>query len=197
MENKNKISFNDFFEFAMYALAIICFVYFLIKGVPAKLLEPVLIVVVLIAIRWLVKFTQIELFSALRLSILIFIFITMFLANEFAFYSVIPFLDKAEHLLSGVVLFFVGQLVCTHTTRKYDQLRLPFTTTIFFCLFFSVAMAACWEIYEFTTDRLFGLNSQNGSLVDTMGDIICGTIGAALTSIYYAIFKRRKNEHEN
>lgn len=46
-------------------------------------------------------------------------------------------------------------------------------------------------LYEFTTDRLFGLLSQNGSLVDTMADIICGTVGAAGTALYLAYRAKR------
>jgi hypothetical protein len=52
-------------------------------------------------------------------------------------------------------------------------------------------MAGCWEIFEFTTDRLFGLYSQNGSLVDTMVDIICGTVGAGGTALYLALKAER------
>jgi uncharacterized membrane protein YjdF len=189
---RRKCSINDYFEFGMYGLALICFVYFFIKGNSARTMQPILIVVVLLGIRMLVRYSKVEMFSALRFSILIFIFITMFLANEFKFYSVIPQLDKVEHLLSGSVLFFVGYLVFKHSTRKTDGRSLPLSTSVYFCLFFSVAMAGCWEIYEFTTDHLFGLNSQNGSLLDTMGDIICGTIGATVTSIYYYFTQRRK-----
>ena len=190
---KKKISFNDCFEFGMYGLALICFVYFFMKKIPSKMLEPVLIVVVLFGIRLLVKYLKVKMFFALRFSILFFIFVTMFLANEFGFYTLIPMLDKAEHLLSGVVLFFVGFLIFNRSTRHVDEKLLPFTTKIWFSLFFSIAMAACWEIYEFTTDPLFGLHSQNNSLLDTMWDIICGTIGATIASLYVYFSKRAKN----
>ncbi|WP_307400343.1 hypothetical protein [Paenibacillus anaericanus] len=86
---------------------------------------------------------------ALRFSVLIFITITMMLANLFNMYAVIPYLDKIEHLLSGA-----------------------------------------WEIYEFVVDHLFGLHSQNASLTDTMLDIICGTVGAVVSSIYL-LYKAR------
>ena len=40
---------------------------------------------------------------------------------------------------------------------------------------FSIAAAGVWEIWEFSTDMLFGFHSQNNSLIDTMMDIICGS----------------------
>jgi uncharacterized membrane protein YjdF len=84
-----------------------------------------------------------------------------------------------EHLLSGVILCFVGLLVLRKMIGNQDMIRFPSLIGIWFALFFSVVIASCWEIYEFTIDLLFGLLSQNGSLTDTMMDIICGTAGAA------------------
>lgn len=185
---------NDLFELALFVLAAVCFVYFLIKGIAPKMWQAVLIAGVLILIRILIKMTKTTMFAALRFCVLLFIFVTMFLANEFGFYSVIPYLDKVEHLFSGVILCFVGLLIYE---KASDLEKSPVNSSakvaIWLSLFFSVAMAGVWEIYEFTTDHWFGLNSQNGSLMDTMTDIICGTIGAVLTSIYLVIqAKRRK-----
>lgn len=183
MKKRKNYNFNDYFEILLYVLALICFVYFFFRGNVAKTLQPVLIVATLLFIRLLVKLTKIKLFSALRFSILLFIFIAMFLANEFGFYSIIPSLDKIEHLFSGVILCFIGLLILKRINLNKITSFNPITITLF-CLFFSVAMAACWEIYEYSTDKLLGLKSQNESLEDTMRDIICGTIGAAITSIY-------------
>jgi uncharacterized membrane protein YjdF len=190
---QRKLSWNDYFEIALYVLAAVCFVYFLIRGVLPKMLEPVLIVAVLLILRGVVKVTKAELFPALRFSILFFIFVTMFLANEFGFYGIIPELDKIEHLFSGLILCFVGLLIYKKMLGKEESTQLHPKIAIWFCLFFSVSMAGCWEIYEYITDHLFGLNSQRGSLDDTMQDIICGTIGAVLTSVYIAYKAKRKN----
>jgi uncharacterized membrane protein YjdF len=173
-------------ELAMYVLAAACFVYYLVKGVQAKILEAVLIVAVLLSIRAVVKITKTTMFAALRFSVLLFIFVTMFMANEFGFYRVIPYLDKFEHLFSGVILCFVGLLIYKKASDREKTAVPGAKLAVWFSLFFSVAMAGVWEMYEFTTDRTFGLNSQNGSLVDTMTDIICGTIGAIVTCIYLA-----------
>ena len=54
---------------------------------------------------------------------------------------------------------------------------------IFFSIAFSIAAAGVWEIWEFSTDQLFGFTSQNNSLIDTMGDIICGTVMGIIANI--------------
>ena len=59
---------------------------------------------------------------------------------------------------------------------------------------FAIACAGAWEIWEFTTDSLFGLTAQNG-LEDTMYDIICGTVGAIIVTVpIYRYSKGSKNK---
>ncbi|NRY11418.1 hypothetical protein [Clostridium beijerinckii] len=148
-----------------------------------RTLQPILIILVLTLIKVLIKKSRIQISTGLRFSVLAFIFVTMFFANEFKGYSFIPYLDKIEHLSSGVILFYIGSLIL-ELINKNETDKLNIKTIILFSLFFAIAMAGVWEIYEFTTDRLLGLRSQNNSLVDTMGDIICGSIGALFTSAY-------------
>ncbi|MEK3916021.1 hypothetical protein [Paenibacillus sp. FSL H7-0331] len=193
MSSQKKQRFNDYFELVLYLISTGCLIYFLIQGIPLKAFQGILIISVLTIIRGVVKFTKTELFPALRFSILFFIFLTMLLANEFGFYGIIPNLDKIEHLLSGVILHFIGMLIYWKLTAAEGNQRNVSSTAIWFGFFFSVAMAGFWEMYEFTTDYLFGLQSQRGSLTDTMGDIICGTIGAVGTSIYLAFKGKREN----
>ena len=61
-----------------------------------------------------------------------------------------------------------------------------------YCLF-ATAAAGAWEIWEFTTDSLFGLTAQNGSLTDTMWDIICGTSVGIVTAIPIYLHSKGKN----
>jgi hypothetical protein len=183
---KNKISYklNDCIELSLYIFAIGCFIYFLYHRNIPKTLQPLLIIVVLITIRTLIKITKIELFPALKLSILIFIFVAMFLAVEFSLYNIVFELDKAEHLCSGILLVFVGFLIFKHINEKEEHLQVSNSTIVLFSLFFAIACAGCWEIFEYSVDKFLHLYTQNGSLEDTMQDIICGTIGASTTSVY-------------
>ena len=59
--------------------------------------------------------------------------------------------------------------------------RKLFFTILIFVVIFATAVAGVWEIWEFTTDSLFGLVAQNDNLHDTMWDIICGTIVGIIT----------------
>ena len=58
---------------------------------------------------------------------------------------------------------------------------------------FSIAAAGVWEIWEFSTDMLFGFHSQNNSLIDTMMDIICGSIMGIITNIPIYLYIKGKN----
>ena len=51
-------------------------------------------------------------------------------------------------------------------------------------LLVGISSAGVWEIIEFLGDCILGTNAQLGSLRDTMEDIICGTIGGGLFSLY-------------
>ncbi|WP_195892693.1 hypothetical protein [Desnuesiella massiliensis] len=94
------------------------------------------------------------------------------------------------HTLSGVLLSIIA-LYLYKSLRGSDELQVKDSLLIItFILCFAIAMGALWEIFEFTTDLLFNLNSQKGSLQDTMGDLIADTAGALFTSIItYAYIK--------
>ena len=66
-----------------------------------------------------------------------------------------------------------------------------------FALCFAVTITIAWEYYEFTMDRLYGLNLQNSAynsesgLIDTMVDLILGSAGA-LTGMFVTAFTKNK-----
>lgn len=183
-----KISSNDRFNYAfemvLYLICGVSIVYFGLKGIYAKCFQAGLIIAVLLLFRGVNIWTKRELPPILRSSVLIFITITMLLANLFNMYAVIPYLDKIEHFISGIILFFVGQFILNKIARAHEMDHLPIRMIIWFSFYFATAMAGLWEIYEFTVDHLFGLKSQNGSLADTMTDMICGTLSAIATALY-------------
>lgn len=192
-ETSRNQRFNYVFEMILYIICGVSIIYFGVTGTYAKSFQAGLIIVVLLLFRGLITFTKSELSPALRFSVLIFITITMMLANLFNMYAVIPYLDKIEHLLSGVILFFVGQFILSKMAKRNGLGSLPSGIIIWFSFSFSVAMAGIWEIYEFLVDHLFGLNSQNGSLTDSMIDMICGTLGA-IVAFFYWFYKAHREK---
>lgn len=113
---------------------------------------------------------------------LIFIFLSMYLASGLNFYS-IPNYDKFLHLLSGAVIAIIGYVLFLYLTTKKSRKEMNTLMPVVFVVIFATAVAGTWEIWEFTTDSIFGLKAQNGSLTDTMWDIICGTVVGIITSI--------------
>ncbi|GKU77293.1 hypothetical protein [Paenibacillus sp. L3-i20] len=190
-DNDRNHRLNVAFEIVLYVICGVSIIYFGMIGAYGKCFQAGLIIIVLLLFRGLITWTKSELPPLLRFSVLIFIVITMMLANLFNLYAVIPYLDKIEHLMSGFILFFVGQFLLSKMVKRNGLSSLPSNIFIWFSFYFSVAMAGVWEIYEFTVDHIFGLVSQNGSLTDTMIDIICGTVGAVGAVMYQFYNKRR------
>ncbi len=111
----------------------------------------------------------------------------------FRLYDIIPVYDLLLHLASGILLTFAGHYLLVLLLRRHPQAELPRSVELAFSWLFAAASAGVWEIYEFTVDQLFGLDSQLGSLTDTMGDIIAGTIGGLLgLGLLTAYLKKRK-----
>lgn len=122
-----------------------------------------------------------------------FIIAAMYLGSVFDFYIIIPYYDKILHLLSGLIIGLIGYIFFLHLTNGDIKMGYRPYTPIVFSIIFSIAAAGLWEIWEFSTDQLFGFTSQNNSLIDTMGDIICGTIMGIIANIpIYMYIKGKK-----
>lgn len=185
MEEENIVIKVDFFNFitvifiTVLTLTLFSNVYF--NG-GDKVFRILLTAIVVLIVRVLFKKTFLSKYTLAYISIMIFIFMSMYMGNILNIYSVINFYDKILHFISGIISGIIGFAVYEHFTKKYiDKLDLKFL--IIFIFVFSVAIAGCWEMWEFYTDKIFGFHSQNNSLSDTMMDIICGTIGGIFSMI--------------
>ena len=112
-----------------------------------------------------------------------FIIGAMYLGNVFDFYTIIPMYDKILHLLSGLIIGMIGYILFLHVSNGSEDNSFKRYMPMLFSIIFSIAAAAVWEIWEFSTDELFGFASQNNSLNDTMWDIICGTLMGIVANI--------------
>lgn len=111
-----------------------------------------------------------------------FVFLSMYLASVWNFYSITNY-DKFLHLLSGAIIAIIGYILFIYLTNYVSRKEMNPLTPAIFVILFATAAAGVWEIWEFTTDSLFGLSAQNNSLNDTMWDIICGTVVGIITAI--------------
>lgn len=117
---------------------------------------------------------------------LIFILLSVFVGRALKIYSVISSWDKILHFLSGYIIASAGGQIYIKLKGDGKNKRLM----NLFVISFAAAIAALWEFYEFFGDKALGLSSQNGSLDDTMWDMILGTLSAI---IYLICTKKRRN----
>ena len=118
--------------------------------------------------------------------------VSFYLGSIFEFYEIIPMYDKILHLLSGVVASTIGFIIFLHITNGKGMDICKSYAPALFSIIFAIAAAAVWEIWEFSTDKLFGFLSQNNSLHDTMWDIICGSIIGIVSSIPIFLYSKGK-----
>ena len=122
-----------------------------------------------------------------------FVVAAMYLGSILDFYLIIPFYDKILHLLSGLIIGLIGYILFLHMVNGTDKNNYRKYMPIVFSIIFAIASAAVWEIWEFSTDKLFGFTSQNNSLDDTMWDIICGSLMGIIANIpLYLYIKGKK-----
>ena len=127
-----------------------------------------------------------------------FVFASVFLGETRDYYGRFWWWDILLHATSGGLLGVLGFLlvyILNATPRVELSMRPRFLAFFAFC--FAVTAGTAWEIFEFGTDRAFGTTMQKPTasdstgLVDTMEDLIVGTIGASIAVAFgYRSVKR-------
>ncbi|HCW53087.1 MAG TPA: hypothetical protein DG753_04965 [Clostridium sp.] len=138
-----------------------------------------------IVFRIFFRFTFLKKSKAAYIATLIFIIMAMYFGNILDFYDIVPYYDKILHTASGIIIGIMSVVIYAHFTKNYFE-KINSRFMLLFCILLTLALAGGWEIWEYTTDKIFGFMSQKNSLDDTMTDIICGSIGGiiALIPIY-------------
>lgn len=121
--------------------------------------------------------------SALKLSIVLFIFCAEFLGEIRNFYIRFSWWDTMLHTMSGVILALIGFML-VHALNSSDKtlLRLSPGFVALFAFAFALASGALWEILEFAGDRLLGINMQKYLPVD---DVMMNILPDGSTIIAY------------
>ncbi|GAA0725785.1 hypothetical protein GCM10008905_21700 [Clostridium malenominatum] len=122
-----------------------------------------------------------------------FIFLSMYLGKLHGYYSKVINWDDYLHISSGIIVAIFALYTLLFINKKLRLNIHSISLITAFMIITSIATAGAWEIFEFSGDTLLGLNSQGGSLNDTMHDIINGTIGGLISSLLFyfkpSIFK--------
>lgn len=129
----------------------------------------------------------------LELTIIVFVYATLFLGEIKDYYTLYWWWDVLMHGVSAIALGFIG-LGVLYTLDKKGQIDAKTGTLVFFAFCFVMAIGAVWEIFEFSMDQTFGLNMQKSGLLDTMWDFIVDALGGLISSVvgYFYIEKERK-----
>lgn len=105
-------------------------------------------------------------------------------------------IDIPEHFFSGYIAAAGGyELAVIIQSRQPKDKRLSPALAAMFGLSFAVMLLTGWEIYEFSMDRLYGLNLQrsgdsaDSGLIDTMVDLIVGVAGSLIGMFITAFSK--------
>lgn len=138
-----------------------------------------------------------------NLAVDVFVFFSVFCSNIFNFYHRWWWYDIALHMLSGVfIALILPELIVPERVGK----EMSAWHWFFFSIIVAITSAGFWEMTEFFFDiiasgdvqrnltverELFGVEWQNPGIRDTMNDIVNGTIGGIVGSIYFFFRKRR------
>lgn len=129
------------------------------------------------------KILKIKVNEKLNFLYILFIFIAHFLGVIVNLYDKIYWFDKFAHFLSGIATSVLILIILVKTNNYKSNFF-----TVLYILSFTSLVASYWEIFEYLSSVLFGLDPQRVLLTgvnDTMGDIIIATLGSMLVSIYY------------
>ncbi|NFA61053.1 hypothetical protein ACFLKB_16290 [Clostridium sp. FAM 1755] len=153
--------------------------YFTLIGVAAFLLTfiPSLIF----------KILQMEPDKTLYLSIIIFIFIALYLGTLNNFYRY-EWWDTMLHTISGIIIGFFAIIILKKHSYNNSMDNYNKIFIFIFVLSFASLCGVMWEIYEFTIDSLFSLDMQGveyTGVTDTMVDLIADLIGSIISYIIY------------
>ncbi len=114
----------------------------------------------------------------------IFVYASLYLGEVHNYYIKYWWWDILLHTGSGFILGIFGFLL-VYVINEHEDIEMHMKPSFvgLFAFMFALGMGTIWEITEFAVDQLFGMDTQNGSLIDTMSDLIVDGIGALVISI--------------
>ena len=137
-----------------------------------------------------------------------FVSIAVFWSNHLDLYKTFFFHDILLHFSSGVlVVLLLGYLL---PKRILAPMTMPERIILF--MVSAIAVAGAWEIIEFFTDMImhtdvqrnfqrewefFSTTWQNPAIIDSMNDMINGTMGGALGCLIYGLKERKSKKDQD
>jgi len=123
--------------------------------------------------------------NSIKTLYLIFIFFAHFLGTIVNLYYKIEIYDKIMHTFSGVMTGFLGFIILVKS-KKYNYKSIWYN--ILYIIAITCMVAVMWEMFEFTSDRIFNKDAQRvikTGVNDTMIDMIVAFLGSCMVSLLY------------
>lgn len=116
---------------------------------------------------------------------LTFLFGSQFLGSVLHWYR-ISWWDLLLHGISGIILALIAIALYRKLVEQRTNGQIPSGFLFLFILSFATLCGVLWEIYEFSSDQLFGTIMQADN-TDTVTDLISGMIGAFAIALWAQI----------
>ena len=181
-----KFSFALFFKWIFRAILLVLFIYYSIVkvGNNANYIINILIIFVTSFIPDItLNLFKVKMSNLPDFLLQFFIFLALLLGRMYNMYSILPWWDLFLHFASGVLLGFLALAILKPLIGESNLKILPPLFIGIYILLFTISGAALWEFWEFAGDQLFGFDSQFNSLMDTMTDMIAGSLSGVILSI--------------
>lgn len=173
----------------------------------ANLFYLVIAALIVLISPYLLKALKLELSGNTYIAWWLFIIVACYFSNRYNLYKTFWFYDVILHTFSGVILafFFSDLLYPLSSTKNYIK-ETPIIMIVAICWLCAIASAGIWEMNEFVYDifthqdvqrnlllekELISSSWQNSGILDTMNDMINGTVGGLVGSIFL-FFKYKK-----
>ena len=131
----------------------------------------------------LALFTKLQFNLPIVISYLIFLIGSQYLGSILGWYG-LGWWDTFMHLISGAILAFSGIALYERLIHRNAGDEISPWFVFLFTLSFAAFGGVLWEIYEFSSDQLFGMTLQGGGNKDTMTDLIADTVGGLVIAIW-------------
>ena len=126
----------------------------------------------------------------------IFVYASLYLGDLHGYYLKYWWWDILLHTGSGLILGIFGFLL-VYVINEHEDLEMHMKPSFvsLFAFMFALGMGSLWEMFEFVLDQFLGMDTQGGSQVDTMSDLIVDGIGAFIISILgYSYLRTTKTD---
>ncbi len=158
-------------------LVIACLILQIIRGDLNNALLCLLSLLLLFAPFFIQNKFEITLPDGLEIAIYLFIFSAEILGEINNFYGIIPHWDTMLHTINGFLATAVGFSLIDLLNKNSKKFNLSpiYLCIVAFC--FSMTIGVLWEFFEYGADKIFNLDMQKDTIVETVSSVIINPDG--------------------